>query len=70
MKTETPVIEPLENEISEKEELKIRKVTVGAFEVPITFERLGSELACGTCSNTGCSTYLICSEGCHSVPTG
>lgn len=67
MKTGTPVVEPTEKEVQEQEQFRIRKVTVGAFEGERTVEIYGSRLQCGTCANTGCSTYLICSEGCDTT---
>jgi hypothetical protein len=64
MKTEVLVVEPVENEVPEQEQLRIRKVTVGSFEGQTTVEYNGSLLHCGTCANTGCSTYLICTDTC------
>jgi hypothetical protein len=64
MKTEQPVVEPIENEVPKEEELRIRKVIVGAFEGKENVVEYGSLLFCGTCANTGCSTYQICSESC------
>jgi hypothetical protein len=63
MKIEAPVVE-VENEVQKEEQPRIRKVTVGAFEGRENVVEYGSLLQCGTCANTGCSTYLICSESC------
>ena len=66
MKTETTVVDPVENDVPKEEQLRIRKVTVGVFEGQTTVEVYGSRLDCGTCANTGCSTYMICTDTCLS----
>ena len=64
MKVDTFVLEPVENEAPEQEQLRIKKVAVGAFEGELVIEQYGSIHMCGTCSNTGCATMTICSDGC------
>lgn len=71
MNEQTPVVESVEveNEPKGKEQLRIRKITVGTFQNAVATDllTLTEALDCGTCSRTGCSTYLICSEGCRTV---